>query len=926
MDDHEPTKVSRRTVLTASLASATAAFLVANGGRALAAPATTTPGNGLTVRPASFGAVFAGTRARFDVTTGADSLDWTVRDVWGEVTRSGESRVRNGRATVDVETGNGYHTLEVVASRHGAEVARDRSSFAVLEPYRLPHDSPFGANTHLPPLELLPLMVTLGITWARVDLTWTEIEPPPLAGWTPDVFQADATVELDRTVAHTGRASAKLVNRTPIADNHYATVSQALTVRPNTTYVFSAWVQGQNVRPKALQFTVRPDWGSRVDAPSGTFGWTKVVFRYTTGPESVLTFRLLSSDVVGAAWLDDVSVTVEGSDANLLTNPGFERGLVTGYNFDTFTPYFKALSRNGINPLPILDYANPKYDGGLTPHTDAGRAAFAAYSTAAMKRFRGQVGAVEVFNEFNAGWFTTGPASGDPKYYAALLESTYKAVKAVDPSIVVVGGVTYGTALDWLKAVFDAGGMAHLDVVSNHPYVGIPESPDAIDEAEREVAALVRQYNGGRAKPVWVSELGWSLGDGLTAAGYLVRGLVLSLAGGVGKFFWYDLVGDQNFGLLNEIGADTYTPRPVYAAYAVAIRMLTGATLRGQDVAGPLRRYVFSGRDGDVAVLWSTDPRTAVALPTDRALDVVDLTGAATRLTPLDGKVHLTLTGAPVYVRTTARATQNGRFDVTAPPLVRTSDRTVTLTYVVDNSGGADAADVVFTSLGKDTRVTARRGQRVEKAAAVPLTSLAAGRNTIVTAVSAGRHQVGRLMTAVVVLDVPDGALATVGVPDWTDHELALAPGSYADYPTRFPNDVTFTAGVDDPAQAWSYIQPGPDDGWAGSRVHRFTLDFTLASAPTTDLRLVVYLLDTHNTAPGTVDVALNSGAATTVTLPGGSGAGYANGSALDSGVSPSQFTVSLSAAHLKAGANTVTIDKTSGSWLVYDALGIYPA
>ncbi|MGW6278622.1 carbohydrate binding domain-containing protein [Kribbella sp. NPDC055071] len=934
MDKHdgwkdEPGQVSRRTVLAASLASATVAFLVANGDRALAAPATgTVPvGSGLTVRPASFGAVFVGVRVqRFDVVTSADSITWTVRDVWGEVTRSGAATVRGGRSAIAFDAGNGYHTLEVVASRRSAEIARQKSAFAVLEPYRLPHDSPFGANTHLPPVKLLPLMVALGITWARVDLTWTEIEPPPLAGWTPDVYQADATVELDKTVGHSGRASVKVVNRTPIAANHYATISQALTVRPSTTYVFSAWVKGENVQPKALQFSVRPDWGSRVDAPSGTFDWTKVTFRYTTGPESVLTFRLLSSDVVGAGWLDDVSISVEGSDVNLLTNPGFERGLISGYNFDTYTPYLKALARNGIHPLPILDYANPKYDGGLTPYTDAGRAAFAAYSTAAMKRFRGQFTAVEVFNEFNAGWFTTGPASGDPKYYAALLESTYTAVKAVDPSIVVVGGVTYGTAIDWLRAVFDEGGMAHLDVVSNHPYVGIPESPDAIDAAEREVAALIEQYNGGKPKPVWVSELGWSLGDGLTAAGYLVRGLVLSMAGGVEKFFWYDLVGDQNFGLLNEIGADTYTPRPVYAAYAVAIRTLSGRSLRGQDVTGAVRQYSFSGPDGDVAVVWSTDPRTAVALPTDRPIDVVDLTGGSTRLTPLDGKVHLTLTGSPVYVRTTAKVVPNGRFDATAPPLVRTADKTVTLTYVVDNTGGADSVDAVFTSLGKETRVTAGRGQRVERATAVPIASLSAGRNTIVSAVSVGKRQVARLMAAVVVLDVPDGVLAMVGVPDWTDHEFALAPGSYGDFAARFPNDVVFTAGVDDPAQAWPYIHPGPDDGWAGGRTHRFTLNFTLATAPAADLRLVVYLLDTHNTAPGTVAIGLNGGAATTVTLPAGSGSGYANGSALDSGVSPSQFTVPLPAAGLKVGSNTVTIDKSSGSWLVYDAVGIYPA
>jgi hypothetical protein len=34
--------------------------------------------------------------------------------------------------------------------------------------------------------------------------------------------------------------------------------------------------------------------------------------------------------------------------------------------------------------------------------------------------------------------------------------------------------------------------------------------------------------------------------------------------------------------------------------------------------------------------------------------------------------------------------------------------------------------------------------------------------------------------------------------------------------------------------------------------------------------------------------------------------------------------TVTLPAARLAAGANAVTLTKTSGSWLVYDALGVY--
>ncbi|GAA5193381.1 hypothetical protein GCM10023322_55270 [Rugosimonospora acidiphila] len=943
--DTEHRQLSRRGFLAASLTGLSIAVLAPVGAPAWAGTATrdgavTGTGNGagtsvtMTVRPASLAGVYVGGGARqFTVEVNADTLRWTVRDLWGAIVRAGTQPVRGGKATLRLPVdAAGYYTLDVTAVRGATPVAESRSSFAVLTAYRLPADSPFGANTHLQPAAMVPLMATLGITWARTDLTWTEIEPPPLAGWTTDVYQADASVTLDKTVAHSGHASVKIVNRSAKQDNYYATISQDITVQPNTTYTFSAWVKGQDVR--ALQFTLQPDWGSRTDAPSGTYGWTRVRFQYTTTTETTLTFRLLSSDATAAAWMDDASVTAAGSDTNLLTNPGFEKGLVTGYTFDTFTPYLSALADHGIHPLPILDYANPKYDGGLTPYDDAGRTAFAAYTTAVMRHYRHQFTAVEVYNEYNAGWFTTGPASADPTAYAALLASTYDAVKSVDPAVTVVGGVTYGTALDWLTAMFEAGGIHHLDAVSNHPYTGAPEDDTPLDEAERQVTQLIQQYNGGAAKPVWVSELGWSLGDPLTTAGYLVRGLVLALAGGVQKFFWYDLVGDQNFGLLNQDGPD-YTPRPAFVAYAAAIRLLTGRTLAstGDLQSAGIRSYVFAGphpADDDLAVLWSTNAREAVAVATTSPLTLLDVAGTSHTLTPYDGHVYLTLTGTPVYLRAPRLADRPGlvtastTVDVSAPQLAHTSDQSVTLTYVLDNSASSRPAELTFTTLGVATPVRAPRGQRVQVPATIPVGDLDLGKNTLITQVTDGQRVVGRLVCSVVVIEVPDVAVATVGTVDWSSRELALAPDGYGDYPTRFPDDVSFTVGVDDPAQSWPYIHPGPDDGWAGGRTHTFTLNFTLPTAPAHDLQLVVFLLDTHNTAPGAVAVTLGGGSPTTVTLPAGSGSGYAAPDALTSGDQPTQFTVPLPASGLSAGKNTVTLTKTIGSWMVYDAVGIY--
>ncbi|MFB6782345.1 alkaline phosphatase family protein [Streptomyces sp. NPDC056352] len=167
---------------------------------------------------------------------------------------------------------------------------------------------------------------------------------------------------------------------------------------------------------------------------------------------------------------------------------------------------------------------------------------------------------------------------------------------------------------------------------------------------------------------------------------------------------------------------------------------------------------------------------------------------------------------------------------------------------------------------------------------------------------------------------------ATVGKPimmagetDASSHEFALAPNRYSAYPSTFPNDVTFTAGVSNPATAWSYIQPGPRDSWAGSKSHTFTLNFNLATAPSSDLTFTAWLQDTHPTAPPALTIGLNGAELSNAQAPAGGGGGATSAN----NTKPSTVNVTLPAANLKAGDNTITVTTTGGSWMVYDAFGI---
>ncbi|MFI1092549.1 polysaccharide lyase family protein [Streptomyces sp. NPDC020917] len=177
--------------------------------------------------------------------------------------------------------------------------------------------------------------------------------------------------------------------------------------------------------------------------------------------------------------------------------------------------------------------------------------------------------------------------------------------------------------------------------------------------------------------------------------------------------------------------------------------------------------------------------------------------------------------------------------------------------------------------------------------------------------------------------------------------EFALAPNGYASYSSAFPNDVDYTAqqdtgfttGVSYPsdttpyvsatgtgvaAPQWSYIQPGPTDIWAGSKQHTFKLNFDLADAPTKDLTLSLWLLDTQDLTPPTIRVALNAGTGQSIQLPAGGGDGYRFGDGASGEViKPSTQTITLPATELKKGQNTVAITTTAGSWLAYDGFAI---
>jgi hypothetical protein len=156
-----------------------------------------------------------------------------------------------------------------------------------------------------------------------------------------------------------------------------------------------------------------------------------------------------------------------------------------------------------------------------------------------------------------------------------------------------------------------------------------------------------------------------------------------------------------------------------------------------------------------------------------------------------------------------------------------------------------------------------------------------------------------------------------IGKPDQDNRDLALAPGDYR----KFQGDGFFVVGRSDPKRDWPYVHPGPDDTWAGTRPHIFAIVFALRTAPAGgNCALLVALVDTHRGAPPALDIDINGNDFRQKLPPG---AGDASISGRPERGAPYRFNVEFPSSILRAGQNEIRIRTASGSWILYDSIGL---
>lgn len=161
-----------------------------------------------------------------------------------------------------------------------------------------------------------------------------------------------------------------------------------------------------------------------------------------------------------------------------------------------------------------------------------------------------------------------------------------------------------------------------------------------------------------------------------------------------------------------------------------------------------------------------------------------------------------------------------------------------------------------------------------------------------------------------------DPVLWEIGNADNSTKEFALAPNGYE----KFANDALFVVGRSDPKRDWPYCHPGPNDLWAASRSHTFTVVFNVSAIPgppAGEVRVRLLLCDSHSQSPPRVEIALNGTAKSFQTIRGAGDASITQGKP----GRPSELTVEFPLSLLATGPNTVDIRNVAASWFLYDAV-----
>jgi hypothetical protein len=302
------------------------------------------------------------------------------------------------------------------------------------------------------------------------------------------------------------------------------------------------------------------------------------------------------------------------------------------YNFTQIDTIVNAANTRGMSVIGLLDetpgWAATKGTPALSG-PPASPAVFATFASKVAARYGTKVAAYEIWDEPNSTTFwSTGP---NPTAYTQLLKAAYTAIKAADPSAIVIAGAlsSVGTSsvnmspVTFLQDMYAAGAKGYFNELSFHPYSttefskGLSIAGQPLNELEAMRNLMIA--NGDTSKQIWATEYGLPTNPfGQTHQAtyiqdFLTKWRTISF---VGPEYIYTAQDNSTDHSTYGVWTTSWTAKPAVAviksftggavkAVQTMALMLTGSTLStgstvssGQPVAGLIPMVIRAGMVG----------------------------------------------------------------------------------------------------------------------------------------------------------------------------------------------------------------------------------------------------------------------------------------------------------------------------------------
>lgn len=256
-------------------------------------------------------------------------------------------------------------------------------------------------------------------------------------------------------------------------------------------------------------------------------------------------------------------------------------------------------------------------------------------------------------------------------YLDSYLKPQYPAVKAGNPNANFLGGSLCGLdKYTWLRKLYELGGQQYFDDVSMHPYTGVGFQ-EVYRRQLQNYFDLFAEYGKPQTK-LWLTEAayhrGWGYNDYVydrfnayreSHARDAVNMVLNAEAMGVPReriaVFYFTEHGYNDFFLVR-YGSLTSAA----VSLQVMNENLRDAVFQGESPLPTPGHYLQTFRDDQrtVAIGFSADEPAELKLLTDAPqVQVTDMMGNRTTVTPKDGRFSVSISGDPTYMQVSKNQT-----------------------------------------------------------------------------------------------------------------------------------------------------------------------------------------------------------------------------------------------------------------------------